>query len=291
MIGYVYLTTNLITGKKYIGQHVSKKFDPSYLGSGALMIKAIHRHGRANFKVEIIETAETKEELNQLEINCIQRHNAVEDDNYYNIDKGGSRNTGNYIWVTNGRQDKLIPPEQLNKYLSKGYQQGFKQGAVNKGKTVVTKNGVDKFIDIRELDNYLSMGYEAGRHICPTQGKIIINKDGKEKRILESDLPNYISLGYRKGRAVSTTKGRIRVYKNGVEKLIEPQHINTYISEGWQRGTLLEMPKVDCRGKIWITNGIERHYINPDQLEKFPGYRRGMKLSKEGSTTIENINK
>lgn len=42
MYGYIYLTTNLINGKKYIGQHASPVFEPDrYIGSGVILWKAI----------------------------------------------------------------------------------------------------------------------------------------------------------------------------------------------------------------------------------------------------------
>ena len=46
---YVYLTTNLINGKKYIGQHYGE-LDDYYLGSGSILKKAILKYGRKNFK-------------------------------------------------------------------------------------------------------------------------------------------------------------------------------------------------------------------------------------------------
>ena len=49
---YIYLTTNLINGKKYIGKHFGAICD-SYLGSGTLLQRAIAKYGKENFKKEI----------------------------------------------------------------------------------------------------------------------------------------------------------------------------------------------------------------------------------------------
>ncbi len=66
--GFIYITTNLINGKKYIGQ---KKFETgnhkyrwkNYLGSGVLFTKAIRKYGKGKFSREIISKAYSKEEL------------------------------------------------------------------------------------------------------------------------------------------------------------------------------------------------------------------------------------
>ena len=86
--GYIYLTTNLVNNKKYIGQHKGKPND-SYLGSGIHIKQAIKKYGKENFKKEVLEYANSQEELNELERKIIALHNAVEDKNYYNVAIGG----------------------------------------------------------------------------------------------------------------------------------------------------------------------------------------------------------
>ena len=43
--GYVYLTTNLVNGKMYVGKKANKYFRPMYLGSGTVLAKAIKKYG------------------------------------------------------------------------------------------------------------------------------------------------------------------------------------------------------------------------------------------------------
>jgi group I intron endonuclease len=79
----VYLITNLINGKKYIG--MDTKNNPNYLGSGSLIIKAIKKYGRKNFKKEILETCSTITELEKRETYWIDYFNALNDKKFYNL--------------------------------------------------------------------------------------------------------------------------------------------------------------------------------------------------------------
>ncbi|MDD2285627.1 MAG: GIY-YIG nuclease family protein [Paludibacter sp.] len=65
--GFIYITTNMINGKKYIGQKKYMKHWENYLGSGVILRNAINKYGRDNFKREIIEDCITKEDLDRKE--------------------------------------------------------------------------------------------------------------------------------------------------------------------------------------------------------------------------------
>ena len=54
MYGYIYLTTNLINGRVYVGKHKSSKYDSSYYGSGKAIKNALKKYGVENFSNEIL---------------------------------------------------------------------------------------------------------------------------------------------------------------------------------------------------------------------------------------------
>lgn len=93
--GFIYITTNLINGKKYLGKRSYKDYSDgkkkwkNYLGSGKLISRAIKKYGKENFKREIIDEAETYEELNELEKYYIRLYNCTDSDEWYNISEGG----------------------------------------------------------------------------------------------------------------------------------------------------------------------------------------------------------
>lgn len=54
MFHTVYKTTNLVNGKYYFGYHKTKNPSDAYLGSGTHVQRAIKKHGRENFKKEVL---------------------------------------------------------------------------------------------------------------------------------------------------------------------------------------------------------------------------------------------
>ena len=82
----LYLTTNKLDGKKYIG--VDGKNNPDYLGSGKYLKRAILKYGRENFTKEILFEFDSEADAYLKEIEIIHELNAVESEEYYNIHPG-----------------------------------------------------------------------------------------------------------------------------------------------------------------------------------------------------------
>ena len=95
MYGYIYKTTNLINKKMYIGKHHSDVFEPQkYIGSGPILLKAIKKYGKDNFKCELIEWCDSKQQLDAREQYWITALNCQQDPQYYNLAKGGEGGIG-----------------------------------------------------------------------------------------------------------------------------------------------------------------------------------------------------
>ena len=115
---YVYETTNLINGKKYIGKRTCNCpiEEDKYIGSGKLLKKAIEKYGKENFKKEILQICESEEMAYEWEKVYIGQVKAWESENYYNLSKGG--NGGSHgklvsectrIKISNAHKGKSMP--------------------------------------------------------------------------------------------------------------------------------------------------------------------------------------
>ena len=99
--GFVYMITNLETGRKYIGKKLfyfsktrqvkgkRKKFKvasdwPTYYGSSEELQKDVVLYGKEKFKREIMHLCNSKGECSYLEAKEQFAHNVMESDNYYN---------------------------------------------------------------------------------------------------------------------------------------------------------------------------------------------------------------
>lgn len=90
---YIYIITNKINGKIYIGKHSTNNLDDGYMGSGVLILKAEQKYGIENFTKEYLAFCDTEETLNYLERFYIKKYKAREVG--YNLTDGGDGKLGN----------------------------------------------------------------------------------------------------------------------------------------------------------------------------------------------------
>lgn len=240
MIGYVYLTTNLVNNKKYIGQHRSSVIDPCYLGSGTIFVKALKKYGSKNFSQEILCECETYQELDDKEIYYIDLYDAVRRDDFYNVSLGGyKRGTRDLVSMYNEQKDEVIYclPDLINDFKTKGYKLGSRprseESKINyrngKKDLVVITNDIDViYVHKDNVSEYLQQGYRLGRIATrpnqKSEHRKWMNKDGEAVMVKHAEIDSYLSNGYSFGRikfkqfnrvAPAHNKGKTRVIKNG----------------------------------------------------------------------------
>lgn len=254
MYGYIYLTTNLINGRKYIGQKTSSKFlGESYLGSGKILRQAVAKYGSENFKVELIEACESKEELDKRERYHIKVNNAVDSDKYYNIAFDGQ-----------SQAHRLSPEER-------------KRASENAKLRVREKNSFYNKHHSEETKRRLAESSRRNWKKClPSQkGKIYVTNGYINKMIFPGE---EVPEGFHRGLTHSKSwhesqklRRVIRVVDEEESKVRKERvHLNRSNSSS-----------VRNQGRVWVNNGLVNKFIYEDQLKDYEGFHLGRLQSNE----------
>ena len=103
-IGFVYMWTNNINGKRYIGLHKGK-VDDGYIGSGVIFKRSVDMYGIDNFDRQILHFEYgSDEQLYQKEFDIINEFNAVNDRMYYNTTNYDPK----YVQFQNGVRTRVL---------------------------------------------------------------------------------------------------------------------------------------------------------------------------------------
>lgn len=209
--GFIYITTNMINGKKYIGQRKFTKDWKYYLGSGLNLNRAIKKYGRENFTRNIVAIAYSEEELNKLEIEWIDFLNASKSRDYYNIAGGGYCNTSTgktedeiKEWrkkIGNSNIGRIVSEETRNKIrkslheyninhkriLSEETKRKISNAKKGKIQSDEHKNNLSK---VRKGKNIGSSNGNSRKVICLTTGEIFdcLSDGHKKYNILLTDI-------------------------------------------------------------------------------------------------------
>lgn len=207
---YIYLTTNLINGKKYIGKHFGE-LDDSYLGSGTLIQRAINKYGEENFKKEILYISSSKQENNIKEQEFISAFDAVNNDSFYNLAPGGD---GGDIFhsLPLERQQQIREKASQNSKGEKNGMYGKHHSEETKQKLRQVNKDYTKTESFKQTMSLVTTGEKNGMY-----GK----KHTEESKKKMSDSKKGKKLGAENGNAK-----KIRAYKDA-EKTILIKEFNT----------------------------------------------------------------
>ena len=202
MYGYIYLTTNLVNGKIYIGQHIAQEFEPNkYIGSGILLKKAIKKYGKDNFKNELLCECLSQSELDEKEIYFISKFDSQNPEIGYNLCAGGVDKTNrNLVSINNGIEEKHVPAEYLDAYLTDGFVVGrnmntYINGMIGKSQSDKQKAAASKACSYKRT-NEQKQNFSSAKKI-PNKFVCLRTPDNNSTiRCLIQNKAYYLSLGY-----------------------------------------------------------------------------------------------
>lgn len=177
--GFIYITTNMINGKRYIGQKKFRKDWQYYLGSGKAIKRAIRKYGRNNFKRDIVAIGYDGAELDRLEAEWIKNYNAIEDYNFYNIAEGGN---GNSLAGKSKKELAIISKKKSERFSSKNNPMYGKKGEFNPhSKKIICLNTHEIFESITEASLKYNLDISSVTKCCRFKSKYSGKLENSEK--------------------------------------------------------------------------------------------------------------
>lgn len=138
---FIYITTNILTNKQYVGSHSTNNINDGYIGSGRYFLRAVKKIGKENFRREILQEYDDAISARSSEGYFIKLHDTLYP-NGYNISPMGGIGF-------KGAEQSSITKE--------------KQSVWQKGKTYVELYGIDKANAMKEKQRQKKLGITTNR--------------------------------------------------------------------------------------------------------------------------------
>jgi hypothetical protein len=242
----VYETTNLINSKKYRGIHQTTKLDDGYLGSGLALKRAVKKHGKENFKREILEYCSSFDEL-------------LEREKLY-VNEEWVKDKSNYNMKTGGQSAGILSKESRDK-IAETLRQKYANGELKfHGILYVATEAQNKQISETLKERYRNQEHHLKGRKFPGRGKgnIPWNK-GKETGPMSEKQKDDISktLKERYKKQGHHLKGRPSLLK-GIKRK----------DEAWNKGKKMKQVACPHCGKMVDVGNSKRWHFDNCKLKK-----------------------
>jgi len=246
---FVYITTNLINGKQYVGDHSTNDLEKDkYLGSGTYFVRALNEYKKENFKKEILEFLSTKKEAFDAQEKYIIQYNTLTP-NGYNISPRGGHNVKDCF-----SEETLIKLSKVWKGRKHTEESKLKnkESLKNWYKTHIPWN---KGIDLSKEKNPMYGKHhkkdsiekmkkaKSGKNNPSYETFWICNIELKQsKKINKKDLEFWLKEGWMEGRKMFEKykyHGKLNtcwIRKNAINKLIKIKDLDFWLKDGWIKG-------------------------------------------------------
>ena len=232
MYGIIYKITCLVNSKIYIGyttktvderfkQHIKTSKDENYKHASHLY-RSMREYGVENFKVEVIDIAESYEEMCEKERYWISELDTRNPEIGMNIHEGGR----------GGRTG--VGKQKATKKQIECLSIGWHMPMSDENKKLVSKIHKNKVVseETREKLRKAQTGKKASEE---TRKKLSELRTGKK-------LPQRSDESKEKYR--QSSKGRVHIHKGSENKNIKIEELEKYLSDGWERGYFYNNKKI-----------------------------------------------
>lgn len=196
---FIYKTTNLLSGRYYIGMHSTDNLDDGYLGSGNRLILAIRKHGKDNFKREILEFCDNRNSLRlrESEIVNLDEVSKKECMNLAVGGEGGNTDSGGpKAFAKKFKEDKEFG-DKIKATLLENTKKAHANGNVKYDNMKGKRHSEETKNKMSESSKGMGIGKSNSQF-----GTCWITKYDVNKKIKKEDLDAFIKLGWIKGRKI-----------------------------------------------------------------------------------------
>ena len=110
---FIYKTTNLLSGKYYIGMHSTNDLNDGYMGSGKRLRYSVNKYGKENHKVEVLEFFDDRKQLAAREKEIVNL-NEIAKEECLNLMPGGK---GGFISEEHQKNRSIAANKALNEKM------------------------------------------------------------------------------------------------------------------------------------------------------------------------------